>query len=228
MGRHVPQLPPGVQPKLVGSRTFSLEYEIEESGRQGISSVELWGTNDGGQSWRMFSRDNDNRTPLIVTVDEAGVYGFRIVVASAGGEAPLRPVAGDQPELWVGVDLRHPIVELTAVERGTGNLADHLTLRWQASDDNLDPQPISLLYSSRPGGPWSAIATSLENTGEYSWRVERHVPTRFYVRLEARDAAGNMAAFITRDPIEFAAPAMNGQLRSAAPVGPVTTGGSYR
>lgn len=222
------QLPPGVQPKMVGSRTFALEYEVEEAGWQGISAVELWGTNDSGQSWRMYTRDDDNRTPLIVTVDGEGLYGFRIVVAGAGGEAPVRPVAGDQPELWVGVDLHRPVAELTSVEVGADNLADHMMLRWRAVDDNLDARPISLFYSSRSAGPWSSIATNLENTGEYSWRVERHVPSRFFLRLEARDAAGNIAAYETRDPIEFAPPVPNAQLRSAAPVNPAAAGAAYR
>jgi hypothetical protein len=221
---------PTTQPMLVGSRSFALEYDVEQIGRSGISKVELWGTRDGGQTWRYYAQDDDNRSPLVVTVDEEGLYGFRIVVETADG-APLRPVSGDAPELLVGVDLRRPLTELTAIEPGAGNLADHLVLRWWAQDDNLEPRPISLFYSSRPAGPWSAVATSLENTGEYAWRVERHVPTRFYLRLEARDTAGNLAAFQTRDPIEFVAPAPSVRLRSAEPLDPTATGdeaASYR
>ena len=223
-------LPPEVRPKLVGSRTFALEYDLEEIGRWGVSKVELWGTRDGGQTWRSYARDEDQRSPLIVTVDEEGVYGFRIVVESAGSAAAVPPSPGEAPELWVAVDLKRPIADLTAIEPGAGNFADHLSLEWRADDDNLEPRPISLFYSSRPTGPWSAIATNLENTGQYSWRVERHVPTRFYLRLEARDTAGNLAAFQTREPIEFAPPAASGRLRSAAPADPTATGGgvSYR
>jgi hypothetical protein len=166
----------------------------------------------------------------VVTVDEDGIFGFRIVVEGAGGAAAMRPTTGDQPELWVAVDLRRPTAELTAIEPGNGNLADHLILRWRAADDNLEARPISIFYSSLPVGPWSAVATSVENTGEYMWRVERHVPTRFYLRLEARDTAGNLAAFQTRDPVEFTAPAVNGRLRSAEPIEPTATGtnSSYR
>ena len=222
-------LPPGVRPKLVGSRTFALEYELEKVGRWGVSNVELWGTRDGGQTWRSFARDEDQRSPMVVTVDEEGLYGFRIMVESSGTTA-VPPMSGDEPELWVAVDLNRPVAELTAIQPGDGNLADHLILRWRAVDDNLVPRPISLFFSSRPTGPWSAIATSLENTGEYAWRVERHVPTRFFLRLEARDTAGNLAAFQTREPIEFSAPAPAARLHGAAPVDPTATGGgvSYR
>jgi hypothetical protein len=223
-----PNTPP-TPPKLVGSRTFALEYDLDEAGRGGVSKVELWGSRDGGKSWNRYAQDDDNRSPLVVTVDEEGLYGFRIVVQNAGSTIAETPRPGDSPELWVSVDLKRPVVELTAIERGQGNVSDHLILRWRAMDNNLEPRPIGLFYSSRPAGPWSAIATNLENTGEYAWRVERYVPARFYLRVEARDTAGNLAAFQTRDPVEFSPPNLAGRLRSAEPVGPANgANGSFR
>jgi hypothetical protein len=212
-----PQLPhaPPSPPKLVGSRTFALEYDLDDAGRNGITRVELWGSRDGGKTWNRYAQDNDNRSPLTVTVDEEGLYGFRIVVQTAGSLVADTPRPGDAPELWVQVDLRRPTVELTAIERGQGNLSDHLILHWRAIDNNLENRPIGLFYSSRPTGPWSAIATNLENTGQYAWRVERYVPARFFLRVEARDTAGNMAAFQTREPIEFSPSSVAGRLRSS-------------
>jgi hypothetical protein len=195
---------PQAQPKLVGSRTFALEYDLD-SADHGVTRVELWGTRDGGLTWNRYTVDDDNRTPLIATVDNEGLYGFKIVVQNAGS-SPAAPRAGEEPELWVAVDLKRPVVELTGIERGEGNLADHLVLRWRAQDNNLEPRPISLYFSSRAGGPWSAIATNLEDTGYYAWRVERYVPSRIYLRIEARDTAGNLAAFQTREPVELTPP----------------------
>ena len=221
---------PTAPPKLVGSRTFALEYDLENAGRGGVTKVELWGTRDGGQTWSRYVQDDDNRSPLIVTVDDEGLYGFRILVQTADGPSTEPPRAGDAPELWVSVDLKRPVVALTAIERGQGNFADHLLVRWHAADNNLESRPIALFYSSRPTGPWSAIATNLENTGEYSWRVERYVPTRFYLRIEAHDTAGNLAAFQTRDPIEFSPASVAGRLRSAQPLGRAAAAadGSFR
>jgi hypothetical protein len=221
---------PPVAPKLVGSRTFSLEYDLDAVGHWGVSRVELWGTRDGGQTWRSFAQDDDNRSPLVVTVDEEGVYGFRIVADSAGSAASARPQSGDAPELWVAVDLQRPVIELTAIDRGQGNLADHLILKWRAQDNNLESRPIAIFYSSRPTGPWSAVATNLEDTGEYAWRVERHVPARIFLRIEARDTAGNLAAFQTRQPVDVPDEALAGKLRGAAPAMPtaVGVGGGYR
>jgi hypothetical protein len=152
-----------------------------------------------------------------VTVDGEGVYGFRIVAHSAAGAATFPPQSGDQPELWVAVDLNRPSVELISIEPGSGNEADYLILRWRADDDNLEPRPISLFYSSRPAGPWSAVATNLENSGEYAWRLERHVPARFYLRLEARDTAGNLAAYQTAEPVLLERPQPTGHIQGIRP-----------
>jgi hypothetical protein len=202
-----------------------LEYDLEGTDHRGVARLELWGTRDGGQSWHCYARDDDNRSPVVVTVEEEGLYGFRLVVQGAGDTPAVPPTAGEEPELWVAVDLQRPTVELTAIERGEGNLADHLILRWRAADDNLESRPISLFYSSRPGGPWSAVATNLEDSGAYAWRLERHVPERCYLRIEARDTAGNLAAFQTREPIELATTTASGRLRGATTVGPTATGG---
>jgi hypothetical protein len=220
----IAQLPAGVEPKLVGSRTFALEYELDDVGRRGVAKVELWGSRDGGQTWRSYAKDDDNCTPLVVTVDDEGLYGFRIVVEGAGSTVASPPCSGDLPELWVGVDLQQPVAELTSVEQGSGNMADHLLLRWRATDENLQLQPISLFYSSRPAGPWSVIATNLTNTGEYAWQMQRHVPERFYLRLEARDTAGNLAAFQTREPVMLPAAEPSGRLRGVEPIGPTAAG----
>ena len=200
-------LPPGVEPKYVPSRTFALEYQLQDVGRWGVSRVELWGTRNGGKVWRRYSQDDDLRSPLRVTVDEEGVYGFRIVAEGAGGMPAAPPQAGESPELWVEIDLHRPYAELTSIEPGSGNRADQIVLHWRAEDANLEPRPVALMYSSRPVGPWSAIATNLENTGEYAWRVERHVPERCYLRLEVRDRAGNLGIRFKRwNPYRSASP----------------------
>jgi hypothetical protein len=217
------KVPRGVEPKFVNSRTFSLEYQVDDVGGWGVSKVQLWGTRDGGQTWHYYAEDDDNRSPLSVTVDGEGLYGFRIVVQSAAGPGGFAPQSGDLPELWVGVDLHRPQAELLSVEPGAGNLSDHLVLRWRADDDNLEPRPISLFYSSRPTGPWSAAATGLQNSGEYAWRLERYVPTQFYLRLEVRDTAGNLAAYQTVEPIRLDRPEPTGSLRAVEPVDPTAS-----
>jgi hypothetical protein len=195
------KLPAGVRPRMVSSRTFDLDYALESPGQWGVSRVELWGTRDGGGTWRNYALDDDNRSPLRVRVEGEGLYGFRLVAQSTGGLAATSPQPGDLPELWVAVDLKGPRAELLSVQQGVGNVSDHLVIHWRVEDSNLESQPIALFYSSRAGGPWSAVATGLENTGEYAWRLDRYLPSRFYLRLEARDLAGNVASCQTPQAI---------------------------
>ena len=200
-GIDVPSPPANPLAKLVNSRTFALEYELAEVGDRGVARVELWGTRDAGKNWQKYAVDDDNRSPLEVTVDGEGEYGFSIVVVAAGGLGGFPPQPGDTPELWVGVDLAPPQAQILSVDATRGGANGELQVRWEADDDNLEPRPISLFYSSRPAGPWTTIATSLENVGEYRWPLERHVPRRVYLKLEARDTAGNVAAFQTSEPV---------------------------
>lgn len=212
-------------PMLVNARTFDVEYDLDSVGPWGVAKVELWGTQDDGATWQSYGIDSDNRSPARVTVPHAGTFGFRIIVEGANGTSSVTPAPGVEPELVVKVDLQSPTVEIVAVEPGEGNLSDHLRIRWQASDDNLEQRPIGLFYSSFPNGPWSTVAAGLENTGSYVWRIERHVPGRFYLRIEARDTAGNVAAFQTAEPIELNRPQPTGTLRSVRPISGVPTVG---
>lgn len=211
-------LPAEATARLVNSRTFALEYELEEVGPWGVAKVELWGTRDNGHTWRCYAADDDQRSPLEVTVDGAGLYGFRIVVEGTGGVGGFAPQSGDRPDLWVGVDLQRPQVELNSATLGTGSSAGKLVLSWYADDDNLEARPIALFYSSRLSGPWTVIATHVENSGEFAWRLERHLPRRLYLRIEARDTAGNLAVYQTTEPVAIEYPLPNGRIESVEAV----------
>ena len=204
--------------RAVNSRTFEVEYNLESVGPWGISKVELWGTHDGGNTWQSYGVDSDNRSPVRATVPESGTYGFRILVDGASGIGSPPPRSGDKPELVVEVDLQPPAAAILAVEPQTGDLAGHLQIRWTADDSNLEDRPVSLYYGSYADGPWSAIATQIPNVGSYSWRMERHLPERFFVRLEVRDQAGNVAVRQTPTPITINRSQPTGTLRGVRPV----------
>jgi hypothetical protein len=204
--------------RLVNSRTFDVEYDLEAVGPWGVAKVELWGTRDGGQTWVSLGTDPDNRSPIRLTVPAPGDYGLIILVDAAGGIASPPPVAGTPPEMQVHVDLHPPAVELLAWELGSGTQADHLLIRWRAEDHNLERRPIGLYYSSYASGPWSTIATNLENSGMYAWQLQRHIPETFYLRIEARDTAGNSTSHQTSEPVVLQRPQPAGHLRGVRPI----------
>ncbi len=210
-------LPSGERPRMVNSRSFELEYDIDSIGPSGIAKVELWGTRDGGRHWTSFGLDPDRRSPVAVTVDGEGIYGFRIVVQSGSGLGAQAPVDGDLPEIWIGVDLTKPTGRITGTE--TGADAGELVIRWEANDDVPDPRPVNLSFSGAAHGPWTPIASGLDNTGEYRWRLDERVPERFYLRLEVRDEAGNVGSFEKPEPISIDRTRPEGHIRGVRPIG---------
>jgi hypothetical protein len=201
----------------VNSLTVDIDYDIQSIGPWGVGKVELWATKDGGQSWISLGTDADNRSPLRATLPGVGVYGFRIVVEGINSAPAGPPRTGDQPELTLGVDLDPPKTRIVNAELGQGDLADLLTVRWSAEDEHLADRPIGLYFSDRVDGPWSRIAENLSNTGEFRWRLSRQPPQQLFLRLEARDIAGNVATYQSPTPIELILPQPTGRLRGVRP-----------
>lgn len=193
---------PGPKIRMVNSRVFELDYDAQSVGPSGISRVELWATRDEGQTWRTMGIDEDRRSPFVVTVNEEGIYGFRIAIQSGAGLGGKAPQRGDLPEVRIGVDMTKPSGRITAAQQGQGVDADKLTIAWEASDNlKLAGRPISISYSETLGGPWKTIANGLENTGHYTWALDSRLPQRAYLRLEIRDEAGNVGICETPEPI---------------------------
>jgi hypothetical protein len=199
------QKPAPAKPKpaptmTVNSRTIRLNVSLSDVGPSGVSSVELWATRDG-QAWQRCSTQPPPNGPLVVHVPEDGRYGFTLVVKSGVGVSSTPPRPGDAPQLWVDVDETRPEVRLLRVEAGKLLEADNLTVTWVASDLNLMPRPVTISTSTNQDGPWTPVASSLENTGRYVWQMPKDVPYHFYVRVEVRDRAGNSSIDCWPQPI---------------------------
>lgn len=210
-------VPSGERARMVNVRNFELEYELASVGSSGVSKVELWGTRDGGRTWQVFGVDTDNKSPLDVKVDHEGVYGFRIAVVSGSGLGGQPPAEGDPADLWIGIDLSKPVGTLTGAEPSDDG--SELVITWDAGDDALDVRPITLSFSESARGPWTPIASGLENTGSYTWHIEGKVPALVYLRLEIRDEAGNVTTIDRPEPVSLDRSKPEGRIRGVRPVG---------
>jgi hypothetical protein len=165
-----------------------------------LKSVKLYMTRDDGRSWEELADDKDLQSPINATLPGEGVFGFRLVVESGAGLSKGPPMPGDAPELRIEVDLTPPYLELYAPAPDP-NGRDTLILRWNASDKNLAPYPIMLEYSTGKSGPWMPITPQpVANTGNYVWKLSPRLPYRVYVRVTARDTAGNVGEVISPEP----------------------------
>jgi hypothetical protein len=213
--------PPTAQrPRLTNSRRFSLDYDIESVGPEGVSAVELWGTNDDGRTWSKWGTDPDKASPFDVEVNREAVYGFRIVVVGKNGLATSTPQPGDAADIWVGVDLTRPQAKLTGAIYGQGEAAGKLDISWQVEDVNLGSRPITLSISDRPDGRFTPIAQAIPNTGSFLWEYDPRSPRQIYLRLEARDDAGNIAIEQLTEPIKVEGLEPKAQIRGFSPAPP--------
>lgn len=179
---------------------LELDYEIPKMGPSGVGVVELWVTMDNGRTWKKASEKTDPQPPFVFDAPNEGVYGFTMIVKSKAGLGRREPSAGDAPELRVEIDTTQPLATLYPVEADPRR-KDLLYLIWKADDKNLGPQPVSLLWAEKQGGPWHPIAADQANTGRYQWRTPEQMPYRIFLRLEVRDLAGNVSIAETPEPV---------------------------
>jgi hypothetical protein len=193
--------PTSVRQRVVGSRKFQIGYKLQDVGPSGVAGVELYITQDNGATWYRYGSDDDNQSPIHVEVPRAGTYGFALGVRSGAGLASDPPQNGDAPAIVVVVDQTPPQLELLPFEFGRGKNNNKLLISWKCTDDNLDDRPVSLFYSTTGEAPWLAIAQPVENSGSYLWTVDPSAMPRFYLRIEARDAAGNTQTIESQQPV---------------------------
>ena len=211
--------PSGARPRMTSNKRFSLDYDVESIGPEGVADVELWGTADQGRTWMKWGSDPDRITPFEVEVSNEATYGFRIVIVGRNGLASNTPQAGDAADIWVGVDQVKPRARLTGATIAAGEHAGKLEIRWDAHDDHFGPRPITLAVSDRAAGPFSPIAAGVPNTGSYFWEFDPRIRRQLFLRLEAQDDAGNLSVDQLTDPIQIEGLAPRGRIRDLAPQG---------
>lgn len=187
--------------RWVSSTTFQIAYALDDVGPSGVGSVDLYLTENGGQKWFHYGVDEDRRSPLQITVPDDGTYGFAIRVKSGVGLAKIPPQPNDSPELAVIVDRQPPRATLLPVRQGEGTSSNRLLIEWKVTDEALPEQPVSLSYAENLSGPWQPLGGWRANTGRYDWVIGPDVPPQVYVRLDARDRAGNVARAETDQPM---------------------------
>jgi len=189
------------KPMLVNSPSFELDYDIEHLNGMAISKVEIWGTRDKGRNWILLGPDDDRRSPCAVNVEREGMYGFAVVVTGQDGVQGRVPQPGDVPEINVGVDLSIPRVRLTTAEPPADGRPCAMKIKWDAADDHLGKQAVTLSCAATREGPWKPLAVGIESSGAHLCEFDPQGPDFVYLKLEVRDDAGNVGSQITTTPI---------------------------
>lgn len=177
---------------LVNSNSFQIAYQLQDVGPSGVARIELYITEDNGASWFHYGSDDDLVSPMTVVVPRDGDYGFAFRIRNGVGLIATPPQPGHAPEIRVTVDRTQPYAEIQSVHRLEPN-STQLIIKWTAQDRELHEYPVALFYSTQPNGPWELIAGWTKNTGNLVWTPPPVGTPRYYIRLDVRDAAGNVA-----------------------------------
>ena len=191
---------PAAPLQLTNSPQVTLDYEVTKVGPSGLGRVALYLTKDDGRTWELLGEDPDLKPPITANLPGEGVYGLRLVVTSRAGLGGKPPQSGDVPQMRVEVDLTPPATKLFYPQPDSSR-RDALVMTWSASDRNLAPNPITLQWAERPDGMWNTIAADLANTGRYTWQLTANMPYRVYIRVTARDTAGNVGVDESPEPV---------------------------
>jgi hypothetical protein len=191
----------GIVTRYVRTPAFTVSYELEDVGPSGVASVDLYITENNGFKWFYYGPDEDKRSPLEIEVPEDGSYGFAIRVRSGVGLVQDPPQPGEGPTLVVVVDRQPPQAEITAAVQGQGASRGEVEIQWTVKDERLPKEPVLLSQAASPSGPWQPITGWIENTGRYRWKVDNSRAQPVYLRLEARDSAGNLTRVDTKSPL---------------------------
>jgi len=209
------QSPSGAQ--MTNDTKFNLEYDVESVGSGGVKRVELWVTKDNGATWDKYGEDLDRESPFEVEALGDGYFGYSIVVASRSGRSSRAPRPGEQPDVTIGVDRTAPIVKITAAPLSRGPQGDEMRIEWRAQDMKLANQPITISYAESLQGPWSIMASSIPNSGSYTWRINQDAPNEIYLRVSARDAAANIGSDTLTQPISLEGLVPKARIRGLSP-----------
>jgi len=178
----------------------SLDYQVTKQGPSGVGKVELYLTEDDGRTWRPYAINPNRKPPFNVRLPGEGVFGLKLVVQSGAGLGQRPPQSGDLPQMRIEVDATPPAVKLLYPQADPSR-RDALVVAWTANDQNLAPNPITLQWAEHQDGPWNTIAADLTNSGQYTWQLTPNLPYRVYLRIIARDTAGNTGTDQTPEPV---------------------------
>jgi hypothetical protein len=199
--------------QLSRSRRFAWDYEMPaERPNATRLRVELWSTRDGGLSWQKAAVDDDVVSPINVVLPAAGLYGFRLEIMPDVPDSSAGPRPGDAAESWIGIDEDPPHVEFLGAARLSESDTSGIVIRYTSRDQLPAPKTARLLFSPNAEGPWATITTAVENQGEYRWQPDRATPARVYLRIEVADAAGNVGAATSPEPVTVSTTRVVGRL----------------
>jgi hypothetical protein len=186
---------------MVNTKTLRLSYDLIDTGKASVKTIEVWGTQDG-QKWRQLASAPPAPPPaqsITVEVPDPGRWGFKIIARSEVGRGEPNPDRNTQPDNWVEVDLHPPQVKILGTDVAGTAENGQMTIRWTVQDPHLAERPITISYSVDKT-TWHAIATGHPNDGRFVWPIPTTADLQqhsVWIKVEAVDLGGNLGSAMT-------------------------------
>lgn len=175
-------------PFYISSRTVCIPVRAYTKNREQTAELILLASDNQGESYKQVSRIHPDAKQFIFNAPHDGMYWFIVQVVDRQGRCVPRDPFRTKPSMRVCVDTELPVIELqVASDQKMVHLA------WAVKDANLEEKPVRMLeWSEERNGPWSPIAAGpFPKTGHFTWNVPDKTPSDCYLRVSARDKAGN-------------------------------------
>ena len=179
-------------------RGFGVPFRVNASDDSFIE-VQLYVSRDLGKTWQFHSRQSTDLEEFPFYAEQDGTYWFALKTLNR--DRRLVP-DGDivKPELEIVVDTKKPDLDFRIETDAAGRVA----CRWKATDENIRPDSLEILY--QPGLPgqvnenaWQAVDVQLADAtvpangiyaDQVAWWPEPNL-RQISVRLKISDTAGN-------------------------------------
>ena len=178
------------QPHFWPHRTFSIPVNVDRinQGETKPSHLQLYSSLNRAQ-WVAGAKLplnglqdlGEGKKGFKFTADRDGDFEFSVQYWYASGESSPKKVDELSPMLAVSIDSTPPVVRVAAGANG---------VRWEATDDNLDPRYVKLEAKLPSWTEWHTVKDrTFKTTDSYNWQLKPGQTLE--VRVTAKDKAGN-------------------------------------
>lgn len=184
--------PVGDDLPLVRTKRFAIHYDVADSSGP-LQAVGLWYTQDEGETWHNYGNDPDRVSPFDFIAPGEGLYGFCLILKSAGGVSADPPSSGTKPQLWAFVDYTPPILQLHFARFEKDNPSTRrIQIRWTAFDQFPLKRPITIRFKREKDTSWYPVAGPMPNVGGYDWPVLDKLRGNVSIKVTFLDRGGNI------------------------------------
>ena len=181
-----PARPPGATTIHHKSRSFKIPFNVDPAERSRLSEVQLWVSEDSGDSWKAVSRTTPDHPAFTFRAARDDEYWFAVRTLDTKGRLYPGEDEAVEPSMKVIIDTKPP----TLVLEPDGRRGSTAAVRWEAQDEHLDLSTLVLEYQVEGAREWRQVPIRRPALiGKESWDAGTAEPLK--VRATIADKAGN-------------------------------------